>query len=254
MTKKKATILDLFVPFLKEKQVWNDLMQIMQNVFENNVEVAIKKLSRLRHLTPDTDKDVLIKSILQLGYSESLDFLEETGTYIGLLNTLPIYYDYSGTQYFENFMSVLLNTTVEILYLYSHAKQHETSYHGFYHEPQGKMTYEGGDWFKTTHVEMWVGGENFLKWGYKLGDITLHDKLTALFDSQAPMNLVLEKVCYEILNSVELHIIINYAQEERFIYEKYPSNKEGFFIGGGPNMVKEREYRFFYDYSQKNEL
>jgi hypothetical protein len=50
-----ATLMDLTPLLLKERQVWQDLIEAFDQVYSDNVESGIRTLEQLRFLPPGTD-------------------------------------------------------------------------------------------------------------------------------------------------------------------------------------------------------
>jgi hypothetical protein len=108
---------------------------------------------------------------------------------------LPKYPDRNSTIYFKNFIEFILNSVVDVTYLYTQ------DYITFYDTPGGPMIYNGGPWFKTTHIDL---GVSLLSLGTLVlnSGQTLLSRVQSLFYNFAPATLVINDFYFILVFNV----------------------------------------------------
>ncbi len=187
-----ATIHDYTTSRITDRQVWSDLVDAFQIVIKDNIEDPIGQIEFLRFLPPDADPDTLINTCRMLGFDLSQDILNmSVGKFMQLATQLGMYPDTNGTEDFTKFVSMMTNGTCTVDYLWTN------DYVNFYLTPQGVTIDSGGNWFKTTHVNLNMGFTTLAGLQLKLGQ-TLGQKVVDIFYQQAPAPLVIKTQTFTI--------------------------------------------------------
>ena len=187
LDKPQADLLDLAVPIIKSNPTWEDMTDVFQQVIDTNVDAPISQLERIRFITNESDDNVLASTARLLGFDLTQDLLGlNSDNLIKLVSQLPMYADYNGTDLFVKFIDLMFNARTVVKNLYTR------DYVNFREEPEGKLITEGGDWFKTTHIDLSIEllrSENIV-----LTDgVKLIDRVRELFSNLAPVALVIYK-------------------------------------------------------------
>lgn len=188
----RASMRDLLNNVLKENQMWIDYAGFVSDIYEANVENPIDQLANLRFISRNTDKNIVYETARQLGFDltqDVIDMSQENLTRI--LHQLPMYSSYSHTVLFEKFIDFILNAITKVEYLYTQ------DYVNFYPSPGGTMIYEGGSWFKTTHINLDISLIEYEKMYISSGQ-TFADRTKALFYMFAPVALVIKTLFFTI--------------------------------------------------------
>jgi len=188
-----ASTSDLLVEILKNNQVWDDLSKAFDAVMSLNIDSLIFQLERLRFITQDADQDLLKATARLLGFDASQDVLDlNSDSLTRLVSQLPLYPDQNSTKYFSNFIDVLLNSSINVIYLYT------KDYVNFQAAPGGALITENGSWFKTTHIDLTIALLNLTGLLLQPGQ-TLLSRAKELFYSYAPIPLVIERINFAII-------------------------------------------------------
>lgn len=193
----KANILNLTPDIIEQSQVWVDLLKVFESVISANIEYPISQLEKLRYLDPTTEQEVLQKSVRMLGFNPTQDILDmSVDNLTRLVTQLSLYPDYNSTILFERFIDLLLNAVTNVEYLFTR------DYVSFFPYPQGKLITEGGDWYKTTHINLFVELLNSKSLEDSVGRSQVFKRVVELFYEFAPISLVIKDfyftVSYEI--------------------------------------------------------
>ncbi len=214
-----ASAEDLLVQILKDNQVWADLTEAFNAVVALNVDDQITQLERIRFIMQDTDQSILQATARMLGFDASQDVLNmNSDSLTRLVSQLPRYPDQNSTQYFTNFIDVLLNSSIKVDYLYS------KDYVNFLTVPQGPLITDatlsdgltpsgamgagggsggagGGSgpaqWFKTTHINLNIALLNLQTLVLRPNQ-TLLARTKELFYSYSPIPLVIERITFAL--------------------------------------------------------
>ncbi len=190
---QRASIKDLFSNVLRENKTWRDLAQAVDYVFSTNIEDPIDQLAKLRWIRRESDPSVLENSARLLGFDLTQDVLSLNAENLTKIVTqLPHYPDHNSTQYFTNFIDMLLNAMTDVRYLYT------KDYVNFVEKPTGPLIIDGGDWFETTHIELNLGLLHFDSLLLSDGE-SLYSRVRELFHSFSPVALVIERFYFVIV-------------------------------------------------------
>lgn len=179
---------DLIVSVLNDNKTFQDFVDAMSVVFETNVESPILQLEEVRYLGPNTEDTTLESTARLLGFDTSSDVLKMNKyNLLRLVTQLPLYPDSNSTPLFRNFIDILLNAITDIQYLYT------KDYVNFYVEPKGGLVYDGGAWFKVTHIELNIALMNLNLIEVQEGQ-SVFSRIVEVFHTFAPAPLVIERL------------------------------------------------------------
>lgn len=183
-----ATPSDLLPPILQSKPTWVDMTDVFGRVMDTNVEQMIGDLERLRNISADTDSGILNATARLLGFDLSQDVLNlNADNLVKVVSQLSLYPDQNGTELFVKFVSLVLNSETKVTYLWT------KDYVNFYPKPLGKTLELGGNWFKTTHIELSLAMLSLETLNLNTG-VTLIKRIQDLFFSFSPAPLVIERM------------------------------------------------------------
>ena len=196
-----ATFEDMAPLMLKEKQVWIDLVSALNEVVSANVDEPLMELENLRQLTADTDAWVLMQTCRMIGFDVSQDIMDfSTAKLLRIVTQLAMYCDQNGTQLFQNFMDLLINSNTNIVYLWTE------NYRQFYDKPYGALVVDGGTWYKTTHVNVFLAllvDDTSLS-NVSLAGQTLFQRVKKLFYQFAPITLIIYKFYFTYIEHLNI--------------------------------------------------
>lgn len=145
-----AGIINLLKEPDSNNQTWIDLVNAFEQVVTDNIEHPIQSLETIRYITIDADQDILQRTARMLGFDVTQDVLNlNSESLTKVVTQLAMYPDKNGTEIFNKFIDLILNSTTTINNLYT------TDYMNF-SKTHGTLIHEGGKWFKTTHIELSV--------------------------------------------------------------------------------------------------
>lgn len=184
LDKANSDLMDLVVPIVRGNPTWDDMFDVFNQVMENNIDEPIKQLERIRFITDQTEDAVLSSTARLLGFDLSQDVLNlNADNLIKLVSQLPLYADQNGTDLFVKFIDLMFNAHTQVQNLYT------KDYVNFVPVPEGKLVIDGGEWFKTTHVDLSI--ELLKSDEIVLNDgVRLIDRIRELFFNLAPVALV----------------------------------------------------------------
>ena len=210
--------------------VWQDLITIIDNVFESTVDDPTMWLAKLRFLWIQTtaalekieageileaadfelpEKEILIKQAMQLGFDYQETDQLTSDDYQRIVRNIALYWYSKGKPNFIDFLGFVLNTACRVENLWSDSADATAwnTYGTFLPEGDagiGTPVWDGGTWFPTTHV-------NVVLDPFKFPSPQL-TKLVNLFYTIANYNLVLKEVVLEgdlYIHSVDSDTISN---------------------------------------------
>lgn len=190
---------DLLVELLTSNDTYQHLVEAIDSLFANNIDLAIAQIGRLRSLRQTDDVNLRIETLRMLGFDISADFLTSNTDATGQTNVLAqipymfsLYHENAHNNDFWRFISFLLGRRISITPLYTN------DYRFFYEEPQGTENIDGGDWYKTTHIDVAIGIENLYSNIIANVNKTYIDRVTDLFYEYTPIQLVVRNMFYAL--------------------------------------------------------
>lgn len=205
----------LLPPYMEGVPIWQDLITIIDNVFQSNVDDPTVWLSQLRFLWLQAtsaldkidsgeilsatdfelpEKEILIKQAKQLGFDYQETDQISAEDYQRIVRNIALYWYSKGKPNFIDFLGFVLNCSCKIENLWSNSADATAwnTYGTFLPEGDpgiGTEVWNGGTWFPTTHVNVVINPFGFLSPQLK--------KLVNLFYTIANYNLVLKDVVLE---------------------------------------------------------
>lgn len=204
----EATVGDLLAEPLRNNQVWLDFVDAAQQVFGANIEGPLKQLEEIRYLKAGTDAQILKLSAAMLGFDVAQDILEfSANSLLKIVPQLGYYPDNNGTPFFNRFIDMLLNASSTVDPLYTRDYKH------FYVKPYGPMITEGGEWYKTTHVELTMALfiTNEVKQNVNTMGTTFLGRIKEVFYAFAPIALVIKRFYFEYKDTINLGVCAHVA-------------------------------------------
>lgn len=197
----QASPIDLLQSPTSDNPTWRDMVEGYSTVMYSNVEQPIEQLETIRFLDKNTDYEIVKRTVRMLGFDVSQDVLNlNVDVLTKLVTQLPHYADQNGTEQFINFEELLLNSQIELEYLYTQ------DYVNFYSNPQGGLLIDStGNWFKSTHINIAMELKNFQNLLLLPGQ-SLYSRVKSLFYSYAPIALVIEHFTFIVTFKVDFGI------------------------------------------------
>lgn len=199
LDKPNADLMDLIVPIVVENPTWNDMLAVFNRVMENNVDDPIAQLERIRFISNETDDEILARTARLLGFDLTRDMLNlNADNLVKLVSQLPLYADQNGTDMFIKFIDLIFNARTIVENLYT------KDYVNFFPKPGGTLLIDGGDWFKTTHIDLSIELMNSEEIVLNDG-VKLIERVRELFSELAPIALVVYRTNFtETLENVNV--------------------------------------------------
>jgi hypothetical protein len=210
---KEAGVSDILTSRLLDHTTWSELMRVFDEALIANVDSPIKQLEQLRFLPPNADNTTLSDVCRMLGFDLSQDVMNMSIDKISKIATqLGMYPDTNGTEEFTKFISLMTNGTCTVDYLWT------DDYINFSLTPGGATIDRGGNWFKTTHVDLNMGFSTLDGLQLRSGQ-TLGQRIVEIFYQQAPATLVIRNQTFTVtmtIQSVAVGMILNSVER---VYE-----------------------------------
>jgi len=175
--------------------VWSDFIDVGNYVLQANIDAPIEQLRDIRDISQATDPEIIRRTCRLLGFDVSNDvFNLNANTLLKVVSQLPYYPDQNGTENFHKFVDLVLNAVTEVHNLYT------KDYVNFLRvlvngSPPGVLVQDGGEWFKTTHVELRIYIPEATSLNVGLG-AEMFRKAVEVFYSLAPISLVVDRTTY----------------------------------------------------------
>lgn len=205
----------LLPPYMEGVPIWEDLVKIVDTVFEANVDDPTVWIAKLRHLWILTtsaldkveqgqmlavtdfelpEKEILVKQAKQLGFDFTQTDLINEQDYQRIVRNIALYWYEKGKPNFIDFLGFVVQGVIKVNNLWSTTTDQSSwnTYGSFLPEGDlgiGTPVWVGGEWFPTTHVQVVFDPFKF--------EAPALQKLINLFYTIANYNLVLESVVME---------------------------------------------------------
>lgn len=138
-----------FIDFLQDNPAWEELFETMGEANNALNLTTIQQLLDIRKINSESPVELAEESLRQLGINISRDMMTyRIDTYRRIFDTLPDYSLVSGTRNWPKFVSMLLGGQFESQRLYT------ADYQTFLPTPLGTLVQDGGQWYRTTHVDL----------------------------------------------------------------------------------------------------
>jgi hypothetical protein len=217
-------------------QTWyQDLATAYANFLNKYIRDPMNQLEHIRDYSYGRDPEVLQMALEDMGFILPEDIAGHNyDTLHHVMHQLPNYCDRSGTKGFDRQISFLMGRYVTTESLYT------KDYQNFYPQPMGALQVDGGEWYKTTHVN--------LSMQILPGDAHLaipegssrKERLLEVFYDFAPWHLVVKEAYETIGIGGELGLAGWVAKfPKRYLYLGVGANTLDNFRLEGPTDVKE---------------
>tara|TARA_B100000700_G_scaffold101966_1_gene114992 strand:+ start:38157 stop:44120 length:5964 start_codon:yes stop_codon:yes gene_type:complete len=205
-------------------QTWMEFMEALADTIQEQIRDPIKEIEDIRHIVDGTDPQIVANTIKQLGFDIPADLVAHNADRLAKsVYMLSLFHERSGTSDFVKGIRFVLGRDVNVSNLYTN------DYVNFYEEPWGPLIADGGDWYKTTHInlnmEILPSDANMV---LPVGK-TLSDRLMDAYFEFAPINHVVRTFYY----TIQLQSTIGVAG--KVVIE----HKDLITIGRGDEVMKE---------------
>ena len=138
-----------FIDFLQDNPAWEELFETMGEANDALNLATIQQLLDIRKINSESPVELAEESLRQLGINISRDMMTyRIDAYRRIFDALPDYNLVSGTKSWPKFVSMLLGGQFESQRLYT------ADYQTFLPTPLGALVQDGGQWYRTTHVDL----------------------------------------------------------------------------------------------------
>lgn len=140
-----------FIDFLQDNPAWEELFETLGEANDALNLSTIQQLLDIRRINSNSTQELAEESLRQLGINIARDMMTyRIDTYRRIFDSLPDYNLVSGTKSWPKFVAMLLGGQFDAQRLYT------ADYQTFLPTPLGTLVQDGGQWYKTTHVDLTV--------------------------------------------------------------------------------------------------
>lgn len=216
--------LESLVPeFISNEITWSDFFEALADTIQEQIRGPIKELEDIRHIVEDSDPELVSRTLKQLGFDIPADLIAHNATRLAKsVYMLAMFHERSGTADFVRGVAFVLGRHIVVESLYTN------NYVDFYTEPGGPLLKDGGDWYKTTHIDLGMellpSDANMV---LPVGQ-TLADRLMNAYFEFAPINHVVREFYYLIRMQATLGIAgrVDFGQDIFRLFGDTLSNVE----------------------------
>lgn len=195
-------------------QPWfTDFTEVYADVLNDRIRYPIYQLENIRNVLQLDDPYVVLQTIKQLGFDLPSDFIRHNLSVLSQsIPQLALYAERSGANDYARSMSFIFGRSIDATQLFTE------DYTNFYTQPYGPLLVDGGEWYKTTHIEL---GMQYLASDYTLllpRGKTIKDRFLDAFHEFAPWNVVVERFYFMV--DIEIPLFISgriVKQPKRYI-------------------------------------
>lgn len=132
-----------------ENSTWQTLFEAADEVFTSHLTAPTIELEEIRNITKDTDPFIISQTLKQLGFDLPLDLIAGNEERLAkAIYLLPLFFETSGTDEFVRPIEFVLGRKVDVRQLFTQ------DYKNFHTTPLGALIQDGGEWYKTTHINL----------------------------------------------------------------------------------------------------
>lgn len=189
---EKMTFDGLETEMFTSQVMWQDFLDALADFYQTQVREPMEGLREIRNITENTDPNVVLLTLRDLGIDTPLDLILNHDRLMKSVYMIPLIYQQSGLDSMWRVIEFILGRRMSVQTLWTE------DYIDFYHEPYGPKRVDGGTWYKTTHVNLTmqtVGSDSRITMPRNQ---TLKDRLLSAFYSYAPVNLVVNRFAFTI--------------------------------------------------------
>jgi hypothetical protein len=162
------------------RQTWTDLLESAFETLDELIRDPIHQLENIRIVDGSSDSQILNWTLYQLGFHIPQELVPHVQKLGKAMHMLSLYHELEGTSDFYKVLSFLFNRSLTVDKLWS--KDCED----LYTKPLGPLITDGGDWYLTSHIDLymqWYPSDQTI--------LDLRNKLLDMFFQFAPINLVI---------------------------------------------------------------
>ncbi len=184
-------------------QPWfKDFADSYAKTLDDVIRYPIWQVENIRSIDVAAQDSVVAKqTLMQYGFNFPDDIIRHN--YKNLISSIPfitLYGERSGTEDTAKLMSAILGRKIDITPLYTE------NYEDFYAKPHGPLQVEGGNWYKTTHVDLSMQViPSDVNLEIPRGK-TMRDRFLSAFYDMAPWSIVLNQFTFQYVTRSELRI------------------------------------------------
>lgn len=189
----ELTFAGLQPEILLNREWFSEFLEDYAEVLNERVRSGIVQLENIREITSETDPAVVLLTLRHIGFDLPLDFVAHNIQRLAQsLQILVLYHETAGTDNYPRTLQFILGRSVDVTGLYTQ------DYVDFYAQPYGPLQVDGGNWYKTSHIEL---GMQFIPGDQRLvvprGE-PLRNRFLDAFYEFAPVNVVVERFYFNI--------------------------------------------------------
>lgn len=196
---------------LESNLTWTDLLEAFDHVMQGTVDTPIKQLTTIRKITRDTDEAILRQTCHMLGFDLSADYFKlSNNDILRIVSQLPLFAEHAMDVHWSRFLDFVLNAKTEVSYLWTQ------DYKTFHRKPLGSKLYEGGTWYKTSHVEFVVelrASPQLIEEVFGSSNSSLAKQLADIFYEYAPANLVVDRIILNETINADMDVSVGLAEQ-----------------------------------------
>lgn len=217
-------------------QPWfEDFVEAYADVLNELIRDPMDQLENIRNVTDTTDPWVATQALKQIGFDLPMDFVDHNFDKLkSALQQLVHYSERSGTVDYPRQMQFIYGRGIDVTELYTN------DYKSFYDQSYGPLLIDGGDWYKTTHVEL---GMQMLSSDGRLvipRGTALKDRFLDAFYELAPWNVVVERFHFNIDFDMTVYLSgVVFKHPKRYIELGLGSSTVGNLLLSGPDRIDE---------------
>jgi len=199
--KAKIDLTSLQPEFFANEPTWSEFMEGLADVIQEQIREPIGEIEDIRHIVETTDPEIIARTIKQLGFDIPADLIRHNAQRLAKsVYMLSLIHEKSGTEDFVKGVRFVLGRDIEVSHTYTQ------DYENFYRKPAGPMIKEGGDWYKTTHVDLGMelipSDVNMI---LPVGK-NLSDRLMDAYFEFAPINHVVREFYFMVKSQISLGV------------------------------------------------
>lgn len=189
---EKMTFDGLETEMFTSQVAWQDFLDALADFYQTQVREPMEGLREIRNITANTDPNVVLLTLRDLGIDTPLDLILNPDRLMKSVYMIPLIYQHSGLDSMWRVIEFILGRRMSVQTLWTE------DYIDFYPEPFGPKRVDGGTWYKTTHVNLTMQTVGTDARIILPRNQTLKDRLLSAFYSYAPVNLVIDKFAFTV--------------------------------------------------------
>lgn len=174
-------------------QPWfEEFVTVYADVINELIRDPISQLQSIRDISNIKDPWVASQTLKQIGFDLPIDFIRHNMDKLkSALSQLVLYAERSGTSDYADQLQFIFGRSVDVVELYTN------NYKDYYERPYGPLLIDGGEWYKTTHIDLGMQALPTDSLVIPRGKLR-RDRYIDAFYELAPWNVVVENFYYNI--------------------------------------------------------